>query len=92
MQLWHGDAKLLQESVEVQHTAAVILGGIALFNGAMPYGQCPISANLSRTGLRLTFPAGFGGSRVGGGALARWPPSAAQTAGADFPRAAFTKT
>jgi hypothetical protein len=31
-------------------------------------------------------------SRVGGGALARWPPSAAQTAGADFPRAAFTKT
>jgi len=31
-------------------------------------------------------------SRVGGGALARWPPSAAQTASADFPRAAFTKT
>ena len=28
--LWHGDAKLLQESLEVvQHTAAVILGGIA---------------------------------------------------------------
>jgi hypothetical protein len=31
-------------------------------------------------------------SRVGGGALSRWPPSAAQTACADFPRAAFTKT
>jgi len=30
--------------------------------------------------------------RVGGGALSRWPPSAAQTASADFPRAAFTKT
>src|SRR5437588_12278697 len=30
--------------------------------------------------------------RVGGGALARWPPSAAQTACAGFPRAAFTKT
>src|SRR6266478_2857369 len=30
--------------------------------------------------------------RVGGGALARWPPSAAQTARAGFPRAAFTKT
>lgn len=29
IQLWHGDAKLLQESLEVvQHTAAVILGGI----------------------------------------------------------------
>jgi hypothetical protein len=29
--------------------------------------------------------------RVGGGALARWPPSAAQTARAVFPHAAFTK-
>ena len=30
IQLWHGDAKRLQESLEVvQHTAAVILGGIA---------------------------------------------------------------
>jgi hypothetical protein len=30
-------------------------------------------------------------SRVGGGALTRWPPSAAQTACAGFPHAAFTK-
>jgi len=30
--------------------------------------------------------------RVGGGALTRWPPSAAQSARADFPHAAFTKT
>jgi Dienelactone hydrolase family len=30
-------------------------------------------------------------SRVGGGALTRWPPSAAQTARAGFPHAAFTK-
>src|SRR5437867_12567721 len=31
IQLWHGDAKLLQESLEVvQRTAAVILGGITL--------------------------------------------------------------
>src|SRR5215831_5509248 len=30
--------------------------------------------------------------RVGGGALARWPPSAAQTGRADFPHTAFTKT
>ena len=30
IQLWHGDAKLLQESLEiVQRTAAVILGGIS---------------------------------------------------------------
>jgi hypothetical protein len=31
------------------------------------------------------------GSRVGEGALTRWPPSATQTARADFPHAAFTK-
>src|SRR5215472_3467011 len=31
-------------------------------------------------------------SRVGGGALARWPPSAAQTVRAVFPHTAFTKT
>jgi hypothetical protein len=31
IQLWHGDAKLLQESLEVvQHTAAVILGALPL--------------------------------------------------------------
>ena len=30
--------------------------------------------------------------RVGGGALGRWPPSAAQTVRADFPHTAFTKT
>jgi hypothetical protein len=30
IQLWHGDANLLRESLEaVQQTAAVILGGIA---------------------------------------------------------------
>src|SRR5229473_8312223 len=29
--------------------------------------------------------------RVGGGALARWPPSAAQTVHAGFPHTAFTK-
>src|SRR6266566_7258113 len=31
-------------------------------------------------------------SRVGGGALTRWPPSAAQTARADWLHAAFTKS
>src|SRR5215469_18554233 len=30
-------------------------------------------------------------SRVGGGALLRWPPSAAQTVHAGFPHTAFTK-
>ena len=38
----------------------------------------------------VSFPPGYP-SRVGGGALARWPPSAAQTARADFPHAAFTE-
>jgi DNA transposition AAA+ family ATPase len=40
IQLWHGDASLLRESLEaVQQTAAVILGGIAR-------GYAHISANL----------------------------------------------
>ena len=47
IQLWHGDAKLLQESLEVvQRTAAVILGGIAQGNAP---GNCAIS---SGTGCR----------------------------------------
>ena len=38
IQLWHGDASLLRESLEaVQQTAAVILGGIAL--GQTPYNS-----------------------------------------------------
>ena len=40
----------------------------------------------------IRFLLGCDPSRVGGGALARWPPSAAQTARAGFPHAAFTKT
>ena len=37
IQLWHGDANLLRESLEaVQQTAAVILGGIALHLGTSP--------------------------------------------------------
>ena len=37
IQLWHGDANLLRESLEaVQHTAAVILGGIAPEPTALP--------------------------------------------------------
>src|SRR5437899_12677206 len=35
---------------------------------------------------------GLSASRVGGGALTRWPPSAAQTVRADFRHTAFTKT
>jgi len=38
----------------------------------------------------VSFPPGYP-SRVGGGALARWPPSAAQTARTVLPYAAFTK-
>ena len=37
IQLWHGDAKLLQESLEiVQRTAAAILGGVAPEEAAQP--------------------------------------------------------
>src|ERR1017187_3490284 len=35
---------------------------------------------------------GLSAGRVGGGALTRWPPSAAQTVRADFRHTAFTKT
>src|ERR1039457_286848 len=35
---------------------------------------------------------GLSASRVGGGALTRWPPSASQTVRADFRHTAFTKT
>ena len=38
------------------------------------------------------YERGWIGCRVGGGALARWPPSAAQTVRAVFPHTAFTKT
>src|ERR1019366_6674843 len=51
---------------------------------------CPSLPNLRR---RLPFLVRLvHGCRVGGGALVRWPPSAAQTARTVFPYAAFTKT
>ena len=55
------------------------LGG-ATAGGAYLGGATASEADLSRV------------CRVGGGALARWPPSAAQTARAVVPHAAFTKT
>src|SRR5208337_718745 len=42
--------------------------------------------------LRSAGIAPLGRCRVGGGALVRWPPSAAQTGRTIFPYAAFTKT
>jgi hypothetical protein len=45
--------------------------------------------NLDR---KKAIPKEFHCSRVGGGALTRWPPSAAQTARAGFLHAAFAKT
>ncbi len=47
---------------------------------------CILSARLPTAGRKM-----YSHCRVGGGALARWPPSAAQTARAVFPHAAFTK-
>src|SRR5205823_14420235 len=52
IQLWHGDAKLLQESLEVvQRTAAVILGGITPEEGAV----CPPELALGK-GFGRSFP------------------------------------
>ena len=45
---------------------------------------------LKRTSLTVIHS--MSGSRVGGGALTRWPPSASQTVRADFRHTAFTKT
>src|SRR6266436_6333773 len=56
----------------------------------VPFGQ---TASLHPLRHRLpSFVRGLLRCRVGGGAPSRWPPSAAQSARADFPHAAFTKT
>ena len=55
-------------------------------------GWRPSLHPLRRFGLLLRgFVRGAHRCRVGGGALARWPPSAAQTVRAVFPHTAFTK-
>src|SRR5437868_767972 len=46
----------------------------------------------SAAGVSARLVRQFRRCRVGGGALARWPPSAAQTVRAVFPHTAFTKT
>ena len=46
----------------------------------------------TRDFIQRCFDAGLVLCRVGGGALARWPPSAAQTVHAVFPHTAFPKT
>jgi hypothetical protein len=51
---------------------------------------CKLRTSVKSFPLYVAFPRSE--CRVGGGALARWPPSAAQTARAVFPHAAFTKT
>src|SRR5438270_5046402 len=45
----------------------------------------------SAAGVSARLVRQFRRCRVGGGALARWPPSAAQTVRAVFPHTAFTK-
>src|SRR5580692_5910152 len=52
----------------------------------------PIHCSAFRLSECLTSLADVMTCRVGGGALARWPPSAAQTVRAVFPHTAFTKT
>src|SRR5260370_42567277 len=56
------------------------------------YRPCTASFELKDLKTRGDLALNEADRRVGGGALARWPPSAAHTARADFPHAAFTKT
>ena len=57
IQLWHGDANLLRESLQaVQQTAAVILGGIT----PKPEGS-PGTSAYAGAGFRLTQPSANGG-------------------------------
>ena len=51
---------------------------------------CRLRTSVQSFPMYVAFPRSE--CRVGGGALARWPPSAAQTARTVFPYAAFTKT
>src|SRR5215467_5789279 len=57
-----------------------------------PFPARPIHCSAFRHSECLTSLADVMTCRVGGGALARWPPSAAQTVHAVFPHTAFTKT
>jgi len=69
---------LAGHSLALTRSISMTTAGTLPSSRVMPHG-------LRRFGLRLAQRC-----RVGGGALARWPPSAAQTARADFPHAAFT--
>jgi hypothetical protein len=65
-----------------------LMGGF--INSPLP--PVPTPAPRATRPLRSADVTPFHRCRVGGGALARWPPSAAQTVRADFPHTAFTKT
>src|SRR5712664_3610412 len=58
---------------------------LTIFAGCLPRPTLVADRSVTRLSPRFR-------CRVGGGALTRWPPSAAQSARADFPHAAFTKT
>jgi hypothetical protein len=81
------------ESVCVISIACTVPGGSdgsdPRLGGEGARGTLPaLSAAEDRGGEKTRVPH----CRVGGGALARWPPSAAQTVRADFRHTAFTKT
>jgi len=79
----------LTHTVQVAQLAGPALGP---GRGRLPdvlLGRSPSLHALRR--CLLTLVRALRRCRVGGGALARWPPSAAQTARAVFPHAAFTK-
>jgi hypothetical protein len=61
IRLWHGDAKLLQESLEVvQRTAAVILGGIAPEEGAATHGWIGAALRFKIRGMTESYEVWIG--------------------------------
>ena len=63
-----------------------------MWDGTMFSSVCALPSPASAEGMLPFVVRLVHWCRVGGGALARWPPSAAQTARTVFPYAAFTKT
>src|SRR5260370_41545165 len=90
-----GEPRPLVPSCYLTHTeqaAQLACPALCPARGRLPdvlLGRSPSLHALRR--CLLTLVRALRRCRVGGGALARWPPSAAQTARAVFPHAAFTK-
>src|SRR5437588_7805566 len=69
---------------------SLVLAHLVSFLFPTIFADCP-SPTYSVAGCPVTWFSPCFRCRVGGGALTRWPPSAAQTVHAGFPHTAFTK-